>query len=326
MSISAADILSKELPPIGERRTIHVINPISGSARYFEAAKRAVENIHGKMIVSEHPGHITELFAEIFTKDPYAHGVIYGGDGSVNEAANGIMQAGAGQTGVFSVVPSGSGNDFSAYANDSGAFEKSAVRKIDLIRTKSGNTERYCVNMMNIGFDCDVVRETYTIKQGIFKGSMAYIAGLLKVLAVKKAVDAEITLTGVEAFGEQPATESLTVKTNLLLTSCANSQFCGGGFHTSPYASLTDGFGDILIINDLPRLKFLSLVGDYRAGTFVDEKGYLRDRFKGILSAYRCRGMKIRGPQYYCLDGEVLEADGEIEAEMVPEAIGFAAL
>lgn len=318
--------MEREIRAIGERRTVHLINPTSGSSRYYEAAKRAVEKIHGEMMVSEHAGHITELAAELFTKDPYAHLIVYGGDGSINEAVNGIMQAGAGMTGAFSVVPSGSGNDFSAFANDSGAFEKAKVRLIDLIRTKSGQAVRYCVNMMNIGFDCDVVRETYTIKQGIFKGPMAYIAGLVKVLAVKKAVDAKITLTGVESFGDQPAVSELNADTKLLLTSCANSQFCGGGFHTSPYASLTDGLADVLVINDVSRLKFLSLVGEYRAGSFINESGNLKDRFKGILSAYRCRGMKIRGPEYYCLDGEVLKADGEIDAEIVSDAIGFAAL
>lgn len=313
------------LPNVSERRAVHIINPTSGSGRFYEAAKKAIENSGGEMLTSECPGHITELVRELFGKDPFAHAVIYGGDGTVHEAINGIMQSGANATASFSVIPSGSGNDFSAYVNDSGAFVKSELTPIDLIRVTSNGEERWCANVTNMGFDSDVVRETYTLKKfPLFRGSISYIVGVLKVLITKKTIPAAITIEGL--CGDGNSTE--THEQNVLLTACANAQFYGGGFRAAPLASVTDGLMDVLIVNDISRTKFLSLVGDYKKGTFISENGELKEKFKQYLSYKQCRKITITGPEFYCIDGEVLPTgkDRRIEAEVMPHAVWFAAL
>ena len=99
---------------LGSRRVVHILNPASGKPGYFDSARRAIEKEGGEIQVSQHMGGITELVRDHFKSDPFAHAVIYGGDGSVNEAVNGIMLSGATDTASFSVYPMGSGNDFSA--------------------------------------------------------------------------------------------------------------------------------------------------------------------------------------------------------------------
>lgn len=307
--------------PPSQRRTVHIINPASGSGRFYEAAKKNVENIGGELMTSEHSGHITEMVSEILVKDPFSHIVVYGGDGSVFETVNGIMQSGANASASFSVIPAGSGNDFSAYANDSGDIEKSELTKIDLIRTKSGDKVRYFANMMNIGFDCDVVRETYSLKvNSPFKGSAAYIAGLVKVLVRKKPVDAEIRL-----FDEE-GNETL-LNRRLLLTGLANSRYCGGGFYSAPIASITDGLADAVIVNNVSTLKFISKVSHYRNGTYIDGNGEIIDSMKSVIDTYKCRRAVYSGIREFCLDGEIFPAEnGTVEAEVVPGAVWFAAL
>jgi diacylglycerol kinase family enzyme len=52
----------------------------------------------------------------------------------------------------------------------------------------------------------------------------------------------------------------------------ANGAFCGGGFHSNPNASLIDGQIDLLTINNVGRIRFVSLVGKYKKGEHICQK------------------------------------------------------
>lgn len=316
------------LPNVSERRIVHIVNPVSGGSRFYEAAKRSIEKTGGEMLTSEYPGHIVSLVAELFAKDKFAHAVVYGGDGTIHEAVNGIMQSGANATASFSVIPSGSGNDFSNYANDHSGFTKNELVPLDLIRVKANNEVRWCANVMNMGFDSDVVRETYTLKKfPLFRGSISYIIGVAKVLLTKKTIPAKIKLEGC-VDNENNEIPDIELDQRVLLTACANAQYYGGGFRAAPLASLNDGFADVLTVNDISRTSFVSLVGDYKNGTFISESGELKEKFKKYLRYQKCRKISIEGPEWFCIDGEVLPT-GEsrtIEAEVMQNAVWFAAL
>ncbi len=322
------------LPGIGERHQVHIINPISGRGagkeRILATVEQSVAENGGEILKSEHPGHIEELVRMTCEKNPFAHIIAYGGDGTVYETVNGLMKSGANRTASFSIVPIGSGNDFSAFVNDSGVFAKAELNKIDIIRVKCGEDVRYYANMMNIGFDCAVVSETYSLKKKPFlHGSAAYLAGVAKTLLRKKKLRARITLEGIESFeNDEKLTSSEVIERDLLLTAAANSRYCGGGFRAAPLASLTDGLMDVLVVNNMSRVRFVSLVGAYQAGTYIDENGRMEARYGKILTYRRCRKVTVEGPEMYCLDGEVFPTDASrtVEAEVLPGALWYAAL
>ncbi len=314
------------LPPVYERHQVHILNPAAGAGKHFEAAKKAVANTRGEMLLSERPGQVTELVRELFVREPYAHVIVYGGDGTVFETVNGIMQSGHGDTASFSVIPAGSGNDFSTHANDSGLLEKRELTKIDVVRTTCGSEVRYFANMMNIGFDCAVVAQTVQLqKKPFLKGSAAYVVGAALELFKKTVTDASIRLSGCAAMNGEPEEDRVYEK-KILLTACANGSFCGGGFHALPYADLSDGYLDVLVVNDVSRFRFVKLVGDYRAGTYIDEHGVIDPRFRGVLDFVRCRRFEISGPRRVCLDGELFDIDAPLVAENIPGALWYAAL
>ena len=322
-----------EIPGIADRHQVHILNPASGGTKggkAYEAAKRAIENAGGEIRISEKPGGIEDLTAELFAKDPFAHAIVYGGDGSVYEAVNGIMKSGNSRTASFSVIPLGSGNDFSRYVNDSDVFKKAELNKIDVIKSTADGVDRYCSNVMNMGFDCSVVWETYTLKKYPFlKGSAAYIAGVIKVLMAKKTEDVKISLFGCESLdpdNSEKVTSDVTLEQKVLLTACANSRFYGGGFCAAPLASISDGMMDMLVIDDVSLLKFISLVGAYHNGTYIDDHGVMPEKFAKILKYKRCRAIEITGPKRFCLDGEIFETSGTIRGEVIPGALWFAAL
>ena len=240
--------------------------------------------------------------------DTEIHFIVCGGDGTINEVVNGIMDAKAADRAFFSVAPTGSGNDFVRNFKN----EKKKNR-IDLIKYNG----KYAVNMINIGFDCNVVEKTASYKNKKFiSGSMAYILGVGNVLLHKLGKDFKITL-----WDENNA--EINYNNTCLLTAIANGCFCGGGFNALPLAKLDDGLLDMLIVDKIGRGKFISLVGDYRKGTYIDkETREIKPKFKSVLNYYKCKKIHIEGISEICADGEVEKAD-KIDIEVIPKAITF---
>lgn len=315
--------------PLSERRQIHIANPAAGGGKHLSAAEEAVRRTGGELLKSERPGHLGELVADALAKDPAAYIIVYGGDGTVFEAVNGIMASGHSGTACFSVIPAGSGNDFSTHVNDSDKLTKYRMTRVDAVKTEAGGVTRYFANMMNIGFDCSVVRRTYAIRKNTpFRGSLAYIAGVARELAVKKTTDAEILFENCVSPETGEVLPDRTFRQKILLTAAGNGSHCGGGFNALPLADVSDGYLDALVVNDVTRRTFVRLVRYYRAGTYMDEAGNLKDKFRGVLEFVRASRMTVTGPEWFCLDGEVFSTGAEktVTAEVVPGALWYAAV
>ena len=301
------------LPNVAERRQVHLINPKACAGKHADMAKRLADQTGGEVVLTERAGFAEEYAAELFARDKFAHLVVYGGDGTIYETVNGIMQSGNSHTASFSVIPFGSGNDFSAYANDASGFTKAELVRLDLCRAN----DRYFINMMNIGFDCNVVYRTAALKKNpLLRGKMTYIAGVVQELVKKKPISATITMDNGDALD-----------TSVLLTACANGRFCGGGFCAAPLADMTDGLMDVLVVNDITRREFLSMVGDYKNGTYIESDGTMKEKFEDVLMYRRCAEYRVSGIERYCIDGEIIESeDGAVTVKCEKNAIWFAAL
>ena len=231
-----------------------------------------------------------------------------GGDGTLNEVACGA--AGYPHAAV-GLIPKGTGNDFARnFKNKELFFDISAqldgkIIELDILRCN----DRYAVNMINIGFDCEVVKKMVQIKRSpLVPSKLAYIFGLVITLVRKPGVK-----TGSSADGAD------FVDRSLLLTTIANGCFCGGGFHSNPYASLTNGKLDVLYINNVSRIKFVSLVSSYKKGTHIVPKN------ANILNTQTCTSLTLRFPstQSVSIDGELHDIDGELNIKTVRNGLRF---
>jgi diacylglycerol kinase family enzyme len=294
------------LPNTAERRQIHLINPCACKGKHTAMAKRLAEASGGEVVMTERGGFAEDYAAELFTKDRFAHLVVYGGDGTVGEAVNGIIRAGAGDKALLSVVPTGTGNDFVKSFN-----EKNHLYTVDAL--KYG--DRYGINIINFGFDSNVVVKTATYKKA-FPGSAAYIAGLADTLIHKMGERWTIELTlangRVERYDE-----------TFTLALCANCQYYGGGFRAAPLADCDDGLIDFVAVKKVSRPTFISLVGSYKKGTHLDPAtGRPHPKFEKHILYRRCKRVRISGISRICVDGE-LEERNEAEISVVPAAIRF---
>lgn len=234
--------------------------------------------------------------------------IVCGGDGTINEVVNGIMAADAADRAFFSVAPTGSGNDFVKNFNN----EKKKHR-IDLIKYN----DRYAVNMINIGFDCSVVEKTLLYKNKKFiGGSMAYIMGIGNVLLHKLGQTMTLKVTDENDVETEYNGE-------YLLCPVANGSFCGGGFNALPLAELDDGLLDMLIVSNISKSKFISLVGEYRSGSYIDPiTKVIKPKFADILKYIRCKKVSVDGIKAICIDGELEEIE-KVNIEVVPKAITY---
>ena len=330
------------LPNVNERQHVHIINPCAGDGRLYEGVKKAVAQTGEEVRLTEGPGDVTRICREEIGKNPFVHLVVYGGDGTVHEAVNGIMASGGSLTASFSVIPAGSGNDFSHYANGDAGYTPPELQHIDLVKTTDGEgAVRYFANSLNLGFDGQVVLEAdrYKHQKGL-RGSAAYIAGVATVLARKRPVPVKLTLEDVRDFASgkehtngpwgslqmQWTDRQVAIEGEILLTACANGPYCGGGFRGAPLCSLQDGYMDVLVVRNITRRKFVSMVGNYRKGTYISPEGDILPRFREVLTYYQCRKMHIAADEHCCLDGEVCGKALDLTVEVVPEAVWFAAL
>lgn len=234
--------------------------------------------------------------------------ICVGGDGTLNEIIN---SAPLDPNAEFGVIPSGSGNDFiknftrEDLFSDVNAQIDGDVERIDLIKVN----DHYCINMVNIGFDCAVVKEAIKLKRKkLVTPAMSYILGVIVVLCRRFGTKMRVIYDDGEV-----------IERELTLTAIGNGKFCGGGFKSAPKAELRDGLFDVCAIEKVSRATFLSLVGSYKKGTYFESKRAMQVINHRQESHFR---MEFDGPQPICIDGEIKGAK-TVEFTLLPKATNF---
>ncbi len=298
-------------------KTVFIINPCAGKKKDIEAfinkihfAKSDVEIYRTKAV-----GDATRFVSEYINENGAARFIACGGDGTLGEVVNGVAENDSCEVGV---IPMGTGNDFCRnfdydFSDISGQIDGES-EKCDIIRyttTVAGKEKSgYCVNMFNIGFDCNVADLTNILKKkSFFGGSFAYFVSILINLIKKKGASLKIELDGVEKHNGR-----------LLLTSLANGCYCGGGIKSNPLAEIKDGKININIIKNVSRLRFISLLPSYMNGTVMQRKGVEK-----IIVSEKCSHITvtpINGNIRICIDGEITDA-GRTEFKIIHNGVNF---
>lgn len=183
-----------------------------------------------------------------------------GGDGTICDVINACA---CHNNAEVAVLPCGSGNDFVKNFTNRKNFldlRKQVAGKavpIDVIKYN----DNFCINMLNIGADCDVVVKSDELQnEGKAQGAMSYLMAALSVLPKGPKYKLAYKIDGVE------------YEEDLMLVAVANGKFCGGGFKSCPTASITDGLMDIGIVRPCTGFKLIQMLLKYRQGTHLQDK------------------------------------------------------
>lgn len=234
--------------------------------------------------------------------------ICIGGDGTINEIAN---SAPSNPNVEFGVIPNGSGNDFVRNFTNTKNFSDIEAQldgtpvSFDLIKLN----EYYCVNMVNIGFDCSVVKEASKLKKSkLVPPGFSYILGVVVVLFKKFGTKMKLIFDDGEVLEKE-----------FTLTAIGNGKYCGGGFRSAPRAMLNDGLLDIIAIDKVSRLTFIKLVKFYKNGTYLENKKAQRVIKYRQDSHFK---MEFDSPVPICIDGEIKGAK-TIDFSVVKDAFNF---
>ena len=283
-----------------------VLNPMSGKS--LKKAKKSVEAMTNKIrtacqkrklsyriYYTTSVGDATEYVRSmvISTQDRQRF-ICVGGDGTINEIVNSSPKN---PNVEFGVIPNGSGNDFVRNFTNVDLFTDIDAQidgdtfPIDLIKCN----DHYCVNMVNIGFDCSVVKEAARLKKFKFiSPSLSYICGVVTALFKKYGTKMKVIFDDGEV-----------IERDLLLTAIGNGRYCGGGFDAAPVALLDDGLMDVAIINKISRFTFIGLVGSYKNGTYLSNEKAMQYITHKKVSHFK---MEFEEETSICIDGEIISA------------------
>ena len=182
--------------------------------------------------------------------------VAMGGDGTVNEVVNGLLDKDA----VLAVIPAGTGNDFIRMLgippNPFDALDtltNGRERTMDLGRVAD---DRCFVNGLGIGIDAQVARDVLRMER--LRGAAAYASAAVKEVFRFKAFPVTI----------ESADWRLDI--TCLSLGVANGKYSGGGFKLAPKADIVDGMIDISAIEDYSKLGRLVRLPRVRAGKHVE--------------------------------------------------------
>ncbi|MCD7830767.1 MAG: hypothetical protein LUI01_00630, partial [Firmicutes bacterium] len=69
---------------------------------------------------------------------------------------------------------------------------------------------------------------------------------------------------------------------------------------------------DVVLVDDISRMKFVSLVGAYKNGAHMDaETMGVRKKFSGLMRYFRSGKIVLTGADRICVDGEIYPSAGK---------------
>jgi diacylglycerol kinase (ATP) len=252
--------------------TIFLVNPASanGSTKraWPEMAHRAASaGLDGETLFSEGPGGIAKVAgraAEMGAKRV----VVVGGDGTVNEAANGLLAAGAGHEVELAVIPRGTGTDFvrtfgipNKLDGAIAVARDGEIREIDAGRVSyrawdGSPGSAYFVNVASAGMSGAVAMRANSTSKAL-GGKASFLWATLAVFARWKNAQVSVDIDGEHREG------------SMLDVIVANCEWLGGGMHMTPKAKPDDGVFDVLLIGDITKRDLVQTLPKIYRGTHL---------------------------------------------------------
>ncbi len=267
--------------------TAVIVNPASGNKKSLRILTRVISwcydrEIEFKLYSTKKAGDGIRL-GKIARLDGYERIIVIGGDGTVNEVAQGIV----GYPQVLGVLPGGSGNDFYKMLGNGNsldtAMETAFLGEPHEIDVGLVNGTPF-FNAVGLGFDAEVA---IAASQSNIPGKWRYIIGVFKVLKQFTPYNVEIEL------------DQLKLSEKVTLICIGNGRSCGGGFHLTPQARLDDGLFDVCLISSMPKFRIVRFLPKAIKGTHL--------RLEGVR-IYRSRKIVVRSAEKFPVhvDGNIL--------------------
>jgi len=265
-----------------------ILNSLAGHGKALEYERAICQELDARKLPhrtarTQHVGDATQL-AQDAVREGCAAIVCVGGDGTLHEVANGLIEGYI----PINIVPCGTGNDFAKslplVKDPIAAFRQQLdgqPRPVDFCRM---NEEAF-LNVAGTGFDVEVLRQSKQGKHG-GGGLRHYLRALFAALRNFKPIDARVTIDGE------------TSERSLTLITISNGKYFGGGMKVAPTAVPDDGYFDAVIIRAVKRWQVPFLLPLFIVGLHTKLR---------ITTVVRCKSLILESA------GMTIELDGELK-------------
>lgn len=288
-----------------------IVNPASarGQTRQRWAHIEALLRQHTHQIEiawTQAPGHAIELARAAATRK-VGTVVCVGGDGTVNDVVNGLMQVGtlddANSRPSLALIPQGTGTDFARSIGLHKQLSKAAqvaaggqAKPIDIGHIQCAAyagapaARQYFINVAGLGFDAEGVQ--LLARKGKRAGTIAYFTMVLELLRTykNKALTVKIHTPN--------KSHTLTGMFNSVIV--GNARYFGGGMKVAPEADPSDGLLDVIVVGDMSPRAFIAQFPRIYRGTHLNHP---------LVQFYRAHTIEVQAH-----DGHeaLIEAEGEL--------------
>lgn len=259
--------MSKEPFEQSSKLPLVIVNPksASGSTRENWAATASELRTHFaaySAAFTKGSGDATAI-AERAAREGRRFIIACGGDGTINEVANGIIGSGADTE--LGILPSGTGGDLRRSLNipndpreaarvlRDGVTKSIDAGKVSFIDNDGIDTSRYFLNVASVGLAASIIDRVKAsnafnwLPTKHLRGQANFAASTLREIA-----DLEPFILRVRVDdGEESNIQSVNF-------CVANARYFGGGMMIAPDAKLTDGFLDIVNIGAISAAKVVA--------------------------------------------------------------------
>lgn len=291
------------------RKLIYFINPVSGTKNkvlILETIKKRTteKNIPFEILHTNAVGNY-EYLKEKIAAEKITDVIICGGDGSVNQIANGLL----GVAVNIGIIPMGSGNGLAFAAK----IPKNVNKALDIIFNGHALyidsfyiNKKFSCMLCGLGFDAQVAHDFARQKQ---RGLKTYIKQSFK------------NFKTVIPYPFELKVNDNAINTEAFFISIANSNQFGNNFTIAPAASLHDGLLDIVVVNKMSKLRMVwNVFKQIRKGEvrpYEDKKYHSTD-----IGYFQTKKITIRNPSMAPLhiDGDPAVTAAAFDIEIIENA------
>ncbi len=295
-----------------------IINPAAGAHKPFKRWPEIQSYLRQDGLkfdyhFTEGAGHATALANEA-ASNGCRFLVAVGGDGTINEVANGLLTSKNATTTVLGIVSTGTGNDLirslgiaedCATACQHLSGEKRAWIDAGLIEysAQGQRRKRYFVNAAGAGFDGEVDENVDKMPKRLGH-TIPFVMALLRTLPAYRNKNVRLAIDGK------------TVDKRVLSVIVTNGAYFGGGMKVAPGALVDDRKLEVVTIGDIGKLELLKVFPRVYKGTHITHPMVKMDRAENVTVESKER-ILVQA------DGELL-GEGPAEFRIVPHALCLA--
>ncbi len=258
-------------------RTLLVVNPRSQNGalgkRWPQLSQRVRRHLSSfEEAFTSGPNDATRIAREAL-QDGVDVVVAIGGDGTINEVANGFFENGEAiaPDASLGILPFGTGGDFRKTVGLPKDLEESAkilarneTRRIDLGRLdyttrEGGKAQRLFVNIASFGMSGEIDEEVNSSSKRL-GGKLTFMLATAKVGLRFKGKRVRIVFDG---------DEDTSLEKDISTVAVANGKFFGGGMKIAPHATIDDGKFDVISIAQTGTLEALKSGRRVYSGTHL---------------------------------------------------------